>query len=255
MNREARAPRAHSRGILHDGPEDATEPTRAQEPSVACWLTPGSGWAASAVASGGASAPGATPASAIADWRVTPPVLPGSRLTLRELCQNDAPALFAQLTSTDVARFISPPPSSVEGFERFITWARRRRTEGRDLCFAAVPAGSGVAVGMFQMHLPDPQGTTAEWGFAIGVGYWGTGLFRDGARLVLRFAFETLGIRRLEARSAVRNGRANGALNTLGAVRERTPSGGPETPDQVLWVIGRADYDWLNVPQPGDSPH
>src|SRR5436305_7757067 len=43
---------------------------------------------------------------------------------------SDAPSLFALLTTEEVARFISPPPSSIEGFERFIQWAARQRIGG-----------------------------------------------------------------------------------------------------------------------------
>ena len=39
----------------------------------------------------------------------------------------DAASLFALLTTEEVARFISPPPTSVEGFEKFIAWAHRER--------------------------------------------------------------------------------------------------------------------------------
>ena len=45
-------------------------------------------------------------------------------------------------------------------------------------------------------------------------------MFQEGAELVLDFAFETLGVHRLEARAAVMNGRGNGALLKIGAVQE-----------------------------------
>ena len=52
------------------------------------------------------------------DWREALPVLRGQRVTLRELRTSDAPSLFAMLTTEEVSRFISPPPTTVEGFER-----------------------------------------------------------------------------------------------------------------------------------------
>ena len=36
----------------------------------------------------------------------------------------------------------------------------------------------------------DPGFGTAEWGFAIGQAFWGTGLFVEAAELVLAFAFD-----------------------------------------------------------------
>src|SRR5206468_10550492 len=61
------------------------------------------------------------------DWREGLPVLTGAQVVLRELRSSDATSLFALLTTEEVSRFISPPPTSVEGFERFIVWANRQR--------------------------------------------------------------------------------------------------------------------------------
>jgi RimJ/RimL family protein N-acetyltransferase len=154
------------------------------------------------------------------DWRERLPVLTGSHVTLRELRMSDAPSLFSLLTTEEVARFISPPPSSVEGFERFIAWTYRQRTAGSYVCFAVTVKGHDTAIGIFQVRQLDGEFTTAEWGFAIGSAFWGTGVFADAADLVLEFTFDTIGVHRLEARSAVQNGRGNGALLKLGATRE-----------------------------------
>ena len=58
------------------------------------------------------------------DWRQGLPTLRGRQVVLRELRASDAASLFALLTTEEVARFISPPPSTVAGFERFIDWGR-----------------------------------------------------------------------------------------------------------------------------------
>ena len=55
----------------------------------------------------------------------------GDGITLRELRLSDAASLLALLTTEEVTRFISPPPTTIEGFERFIQWAQREREAGR----------------------------------------------------------------------------------------------------------------------------
>ena len=70
------------------------------------------------------------------DWQQKLPVLSGQQVVLRELRISDATSLFALLTARDVARFISPPPSTVAGFERFIAWTFKPRTAGTSVCFA-----------------------------------------------------------------------------------------------------------------------
>jgi len=191
------------------------------------------------------------------DWRMRLPVMTGAGVTLRELRTSDAPALLALLGEPEVARFISPPPTTVEGFERFIAWARQERGAGRYICFAVVPQGMDTAVGIFQIRQLDGQFGTAEWGFALGRSLWGTGVFRAAARLTVDFAFDTLGVHRLEARAAVGNGRGNGALAKIGAVREgvlrRSFLRHGQYHDQALWSIVRDD--WRRQRQMGAAVH
>jgi ribosomal-protein-alanine N-acetyltransferase len=186
-----------------------------------------------------------SPATA-SDWRRQLPVLMGEAITLRELRMSDAPALLALLTTEEVTRFISPPPTTLEGFERFIAWAAREREAGRYVCFAVVPAGYETAVGLFQVRQLDPTFGTAEWGFAVGSAFWGSGLFSQGAELVVDFAFEVIGVHRLEARAAVQNGRGNGALRKIGALQEgilrKSFLRDGKYLDQALWTIIADDW-------------
>ncbi|HUE86651.1 MAG TPA: GNAT family protein [Vicinamibacterales bacterium] len=183
------------------------------------------------------------------DWTKGLPVLSGGDVTLRELQLSDAPSLLAMLTTEEVARFISPPPTTVDGFERFIVWANAERQAGRYACFAVVPRGMDTAIGIFQVRQLEPGFASAEWGFAIGSAFWGTGLFAAGAELVLEFAFETIGVHRLEARAAVRNGRGNGALRKVGATCEgvlrHSFLRNGEYLDQHLWSV--LDTDWREM--------
>ena len=157
----------------------------------------------------------ATPSTVTNDWRTGLPYLMGRLSSLRELRTGDAPALFAALSSEEVSKFISPPPASVESFERFVGWAIRQRQNGRYVCLAVVPHGSDTPIGIFQVRSLDMAFGTAEWGFALAPEFWGTGIFVDGAKLTVDFAFEVLGAHRLEARSAIKNGRGKwGAAET-----------------------------------------
>jgi RimJ/RimL family protein N-acetyltransferase len=195
-----------------------------------------------------ATAP-ATPAPAsvaTTDWREALPVLSSTRLTVRELEVNDAPALMAMISTEEVARFISPPPTTVEGFQRFIAWTHEERAKGNYVCFGVVPDDMTTPIGLFQVRTLEPGFATAEWGFALGSPFWGTGAFADAARLVLDFSFEVLGVHRLEARAAITNGRGNGALRKIGAVQEgvlrRSFLRNGRYHDQVLWSILADDW-------------
>jgi ribosomal-protein-alanine N-acetyltransferase len=180
------------------------------------------------------------------DWKSGLPVLSGNQVTLRELRTSDADSLFAMLTTEEVSRFISPPPTTVEGFEKFIAWTQRQRRAGTYACFAVTVDRTDTAIGIFQLRELESGFATAEWGFAIGSAYWGTGVFQEGAELMVHFAFDEVGVHRLEARAAVRNGRGNGALRKIGAIQEgllrKSFFKNGEYHDQVLWTI--LDEDW-----------
>lgn len=189
-----------------------------------------------------------SPSTAVttSDWRAGLPIIAGSNFTLRELRSDDAASLLAMLTTEEVARFISPPPTTVEGFERFIEWTHLERHAGNFICFGIVPAGMEHAVGIFQLRSLEPGFASCEWGFAMGSSFWGTGVFAEGARLVVNFAVDVVGAQRLEARAAVANGRGNGALRKIGAVQEgvlrRSFLRNGQYHDQVLWSILAEDW-------------
>jgi [ribosomal protein S5]-alanine N-acetyltransferase len=183
----------------------------------------------------------ASPAVIPEPWQHISPVLKGFRVTLRELRSTDAVGLLSAIATNEVARFISPPPDTVDGFEQFIARARRQRATGEGICFGVLTAGYAAPVGLFQVRRNEPRCTIAEWGFALGSEFWGEGLFYAAAPLVIDWVFETLGALRLEARSATTNGRGNGALHKLGAVQEavlrRSLLRDGEYFDQALWTL------------------
>jgi ribosomal-protein-alanine N-acetyltransferase len=180
------------------------------------------------------------------DWRNALPELAGRRITLREPRPTDAMALFSLLSTEEVSRFISPPPPTVEAFERYVTWTQRQRAAGQYVCFAIVPHGHEAAVGLFHVRALGPGFGTADWGFAIASEFWGTGIFAEAAELVLDFTFDVLGTHRLEARAALCNGRGNGAMKKLGAEREGVLRHAffrnGDYLDQVLWSILQEDW-------------
>ena len=186
-----------------------------------------------------------------ADWRQQLPDLCRGGHRLRELREGDALSLLAMLSSQDVTRHISPPPGTLDGFERFIAWTQRERAAGASICYGIFPAGYDCAAGIIQVRALQPDFGNAEWGFALGCGFWGRGVFQACASAVVDFAIDIIGVRRLEARAAAANARGNGALSKLGAAPEGVLANAflrnGRYHDQLLWAIleseWRADRD------------
>jgi ribosomal-protein-alanine N-acetyltransferase len=179
-------------------------------------------------------------------WHFGLPTIECQRFVLREVRESDAHALLAMLSTEEVSAFISPLPRTVDGFASFIAEARHDRALGNSFCFGIVPDGYEDAVGLFQVRQLEPAFGSAEWGFAIGSPFWGSGLFSDGARAVIDFTFGVVGVYRLEARSIIDNGRGNAALRKLGALQEgvlrRSFQRNGRTFDQILWSIVKDDW-------------
>ncbi len=169
------------------------------------------------------------------------PRLSDGRVTVRALTAADAPALLAQVGSPARLPHVAAGPRSVEEARSFIRWTHAQRARGRHLCWGVVPPDGRHAVGMVQVWPIEHGFSTAEWGFAVGAGFWGTGLFPAAAGLVLHYLFATVGVRRLEARAGVGNGRGNSVLRKLGATPEGLlRSGLPQvaaSQDHVMWSL------------------
>ena len=188
-------------------------------------------------------------------WREGLPELHGERITLRELRTSDADALYTELASPEVKRFMWAPPPSVEAFTRFIEWTHAERATGKYICYGIVPNGEDHAAGVFELRQLQPGFFRGELGFVMPPRLWGRGIFMEGARLVLDFGFRVVKIHRIEARSSIDNDRGNAALKHIGARREGRLKEAflrdGVYVDQYLWAI--LDTDWCRQdPQPSE---
>ena len=186
-------------------------------------------------------------------WRRGLPELSDGTVTLRELRVRDAAALVGHLHQSNVMRYIAPCPSTVEGFRRYIRWTHRERRNGRYVCYGIIPPGRTTPVGVIQIWPVERDFSTAEWGFALGESYWGTGVFVRGARLFIDTVFSSFGVRRLEGRSVAANPRGNGVFRKLGATREGVLRGGFHdgdlAGDQVMWSILASEWPRARKPR------
>jgi RimJ/RimL family protein N-acetyltransferase len=185
-------------------------------------------------------------APSVVDWRVSLPVLRGTRVTLREPIVGDARSLFAEICTPEVTRYVPPPPATAAGVEQTIRRGIDWRRLGRGFCFAVVPASENRPVGLVQFlgsrrsWVRVSTRTTWEWGFALGADHWGKGIFTEAASLALQFAFATIGLRRVEAWIIEENVRANAAMSKLRAERRlfrRVISPDGRLGDFVRWTI------------------
>jgi ribosomal-protein-alanine N-acetyltransferase len=178
-----------------------------------------------------------------AQWRDGLPLLEGTQVTARELRASDAIALHAIATDPEVARFSWPAPPHADAVRKFIGRATAERLAERYICFGIVCRRTGMLAGLFELRRMQPDFFRAETGFFLAPRFWGHGVFGDAAALVYNFAFDVVGVSRIEARTAVENVRGNAALEKAGfrfegRLRDAFVHDGRYA-DQNLWAISR----------------
>jgi [ribosomal protein S5]-alanine N-acetyltransferase len=190
-------------------------------------------------------------------WTDRVPPLQGDLTTLREVAASDVHPLFTLFSDPAVTAFMAPPPPTLAKFAGFVEWSHQQRAQGHGVCFGIVPDGMTAAVGILQVRF-DPAVSGAEWGFVLSTHFWSTGVFSDAANALVKFAFTTMHVERLEARIARRNQRAHAAVQKLGARFESTlesssPEGIARDPESVF---GLREHDWRNrARDPRESAH
>lgn len=178
-------------------------------------------------------------------WTRAVPVLRGARVVLREMEPADGDALVRVLDPSDIALRIEPAPTTPEMFRQYVAWARRQRQAGRAVSLAILLDGYPEPIGMMQVRSKDDRFRIGEWGIVLTRDQRGTGVLDEALALVGGFLFDTIGIRRLEARTSGTNLPAIGAMKRYGFVREAELRGSflvdGEYRDDELWRYSVGD--------------
>ena len=149
------------------------------------------------------------------------PVLAGVRATLRGLREDDAEALFALHSDPRAMRYWSFVPwTDRSQVHDYLARGIAARDPQRMLCWAIAQAGDDALVGTATLFAINREQGRAEIGYALHPSYWGRGLATDALGLMLGHAFDTLGLRRVEADIDPRNTASCRLVERHGFVRE-----------------------------------
>ena len=170
-------------------------------------------------------------------------------LVLRPLCDSDAPAILELFGDPKVTRFMTVPlQKSQEDAIKFIAEIDRMFHEGT--MFQWGIALDDQVVGSFTLADIDQLNSHAEVGFAVAQRFWGQRILSRILPTAFDFAFETMGLHRLEADVDPRNVASLRALERQGfqregRVRQRYFQNG-EFQDGIL--LGLLSEEWSNRP-------
>lgn len=128
------------------------------------------------------------------------PELHTRRLLLRELREEDAPAIFRLRSSPDVMRFI-PKPLDTRSAEslRMVREFRQAALSGDAIMWAITVKGADRLVGYIGFWRILKEHHRAEIGYALHPDLWGQGLASEALRAVMDHGFKAIGLHSVEA--------------------------------------------------------
>ena len=149
------------------------------------------------------------------------PELVTGRLRLRKLNAGDAAAMFRCWTDEQTALFLHLPPlMDTKGAEKLIADMNMWAEEEAALRWGIELQGTGL-IGSCGFNEWQLQGANrGEFGCELASPYWGRGLMKEAASVVLDYGFEVMGLNRIEAFTDVRNERGSGFFTSFGFQHE-----------------------------------
>ncbi|CAG7572298.1 RimJ/RimL family protein N-acetyltransferase [Barrientosiimonas humi] len=175
------------------------------------------------------------------------PTLETERLRLRPFVDGDADDLFALQSDAHVLRYWdSSPWTDRSAVARFMEGNRAMEAGGTGARVVMERTPDGAFVGWCTFNSWNPGFRSASLGFCLVEPAWGRGYAAEGAGALLRWAFSTLDLNRVQAEADTRNAASARVLEKLGFVLEGTLREDCIVDGVVSdsWVYGLLRRDW-----------
>ena len=151
------------------------------------------------------------------DFAAGLPSIETANLVLRQITDADVPALFTVFSNAEVVRYWSSPAlADLAGARALANHIDESRRSGELLQWAVTRRGEDRLIGTCTLARIDHTHRRTEIGYALARDQWGLGVMREALPALLRFAFATLGLHRIEADVDPRNVASIRSLERLG---------------------------------------
>ena len=192
----------------------------------------------------------------MSDWR-TAPTLTGRHVTLRPLVRDDREALLAAMADGDLATLFYTFVPTPETADAWLDKVFAERDAGRVLPFAVIAADGQLSGTTRFMRMSEADKRLEIGGTLYAKSVQRTGLNTEAKRLLLGYAFETLGCHSVQIRTGWHNRASRAAIERLGAKLDGVLRNHKIMPDGHLrdtvvysiiteeWPGVRANLDWM----------
>jgi ribosomal-protein-alanine N-acetyltransferase len=150
-----------------------------------------------------------------------PQELQTARLLLRPLEQADTPAIVRLAGAREISSMTAniPHPYTEQDARDFLARASEEFRSGRSVSFAICVSATRELCGGIGLNITAAH-QRAEFGYWIGVPFWGNGFATEAARAVVTFGFQTLALHRIYAFHFAENAASGRVLEKIGMRHE-----------------------------------
>jgi ribosomal-protein-alanine N-acetyltransferase len=151
------------------------------------------------------------------------PTLHSARLKLRPFTLEDAPTVQELAGVWEIAETTAniPHPYEEGMAEEWIGTHQEAFDRGESVTLAITRETGGALIGAIGLSIRKAH-RRAELGYWIGKPYWNQGYCTEAAREMLRYAFEALDLKRVQARHMTRNPASGRVMQKIGMQYEGT---------------------------------
>ena len=176
-------------------------------------------------------------------------ILEDERVLLRPLTADDLEILLPfAISQPDTWKYSAVSAKYETGMRKYVADAMTAKAEGIEYPFIVFDKKTGEYAGSTRFYDIKPSWKTLQLGYTwYGEKFRGTGLNKHCKFLLLRFAFENLGMERVEFRADARNERSIAAMKSIGCtvegiLRSNTPLEDGGRRDSIILSILKDEW-------------
>jgi [ribosomal protein S5]-alanine N-acetyltransferase len=175
------------------------------------------------------------------------PTLQTTRLLLRPFTESDADAIYALQSNAHVMRYWNTPPwTNRSQANAFIATCRKMEEDGSGARFAIETRDQHAFFGSGSMFGWNPVYRSLGIGYCFAQPAWGKGYATEAMHAMLRWAYDSLDLNRVETELDTRNAASARVLEKLGFEREGLKREVCIVSGEVSdsWIYGLLRWDW-----------
>ena len=167
------------------------------------------------------------------------------RILLRPISLQDAEDMYEYTSDEETTRFIYEPHKDLEQTKTVIANYFIKEPIGK---YAIVLKESNKMIGTIEFRVHE-WNKSGELGFTLNRQFWGNGYMTEAGRLILKLAFEVLGLERVYAGHEVKNSASGKVLSRLGmkceGILRKSEMIKGELVDSVYYSILKDEYLYI----------